>query len=148
MTKTGPSRSHVRGLPPQSAVAAILLLFLGACSDGARCPPSEIPRTDPNWCDPIVQTGGWGPILGVVSFAAVLIGVTYLLVRGTESRRRRFAILGIVAYASVGLAVLTYVNAKINVSLSDMLTEPGPYVLQMLGWPLILMSYLGGSWGR
>jgi hypothetical protein len=88
------------------------------------------------------------PIITVVAIAVLIVGVTFVLVFRFKDVRRRFLVLVPVTYLMVGLVSLTYMNAKIFVSLGDMVSEPLPHLLQILLWPLVVMSYLSGSFGR
>lgn len=107
-----------------------------------------VPHADPDWCEPIYQTGGWGPIIAVVAVAILTVAVAFRLAFRTKDSGRRFFVLFTVTYLMAGLVSTTIINAYIFVSLGDMVSDPLPYLLQILVWPLFLASYLGGSYGR
>jgi hypothetical protein len=122
-------------------------VLLTGCGDETRCPPTERPArpVDPAWCTGIYRSGGWGPIVAVIVVAAITVGVTFMLVR---KRPGRTWVLAVVGYLMTGVVSTTIGNASIGGSLEGMTSDPLPHLLQVLAWPVFLMTYVSGNYGR
>jgi hypothetical protein len=95
------------------------------------------------------RAGGWGPIIAVITGAILTVAVTFALAPRIKDRNRRFFVLGTVVYLMAGLVSVTVGNAHIiGVSIGDMVSDPVTYLWQLLAWPLFLMVYLSGGYGR
>ena len=127
---------------------AFCLTLLTACGDDAACPPTQVPRADPDWCTGIYRSGGWVPIVAVISGAVLAVALTFFLVTRLRDRNRRFVVLAMVVYLMAGLVSVTIGNANIGVSLGDMASDPLSCLLQLLLWPVFALSYLSGNYGR